>query len=181
MARRPLSDIEIAEARLVFRSSLDFNRGCVSEDSSWPDWVDRVGVQLHRRVRSPDGHNAITLGQTSFFPVVLNTSSAAITAGVLEDMGWLMHELTHQWQYQRQGWTYLASSLSVQLRLGRAAYDYRGNFPTQEAALQAARADGRRLAQFNLEQQGDLARDYYFRLKAGQNCDAWEPFIAELR
>ena len=181
MARRPLSDSEITEARLVFHSSLDYTHGYVSEDSSWPDWVDHLGAQLHRRVRAPDEHNAVTLGQTSYFPVALNTSSAAITAGVLQDMGWLMHELTHQWQFKRQGWTYLASTLSVQVRLGRAAYDYRGKYSTQEAALQAARAEGRHLGQFNLEQQGDIARDYYFRLKAGQNCGAWEPFIAEMR
>ena len=33
----------------------------------------------------------------------------------------------------------------------------------------------------NPEQQGDLARDYYYRLKAGLNCSAWEPFIQEMR
>jgi hypothetical protein len=67
------------------------------------------------------------------------------------------------------------------LRLGRMAYNYQGSYPTTEAALVAAHAEGKRLAQFNLEQQGDLARDYYYRLKGGLSCAAWEPFIHELR
>jgi hypothetical protein len=181
MASRPLTASEITEARMVFGASLDYTHAFVSEDASWPDWVDRLSAQLQRRGRDPADHNAITLGLTSFFPVALNTSPASIAAGNLHDMAWLMHELTHQWQYRHIGWSYLGAALSVQLRLRRMAYDYRGSFPTTEAALVAAHAEGRRLAQFNLEQQGDLARDYYYRLKGGLNCSAWEPFIQELR
>ena len=181
MASRPLSTSETTEAHMVFGSSLDYTHAYVSEDSSWPDWVDKLGASLQRRVRGPDDHNAITIGQTSFFPVTLDTSPPSIAAGNLRDMAWLMHELTHQWQYRHIGWGYLGSALSVQLRLGRLAYSYQGAYPTPEAALVAAHAEGRRLAQFNLEQQGELARDYYIRLKAGLNCGAWEPFIQELR
>jgi hypothetical protein len=181
MASRPLSPTEIAEARLVFQSSLDYTHAYVSEDASWPDWVDRLGASLQRRARPPDDHNAITLGQTSYFPVALDTSAESIAAGNLRDMAWLMHELTHQLQFRRMGWGYLPSALSVQLRLGPMAYNYQGNYPTVDAALVAAHAEGWRLAQFNLEQQGDIARDYYYRLKAGYNCSAWEPFIQEMR
>ena len=181
MASRPLSDSEIAEARLVFQSSLDYTHAYVSEDASWPDWVDSIGASLQRRVRDPDDHNAITLGQTSYFPVTLDTSPAAIAANQLRDMAWLMHELTHQWQFSRLGWSYLASALSVQLRLGRMAYNYQGDYPTLDAALLAAHAEGKKLADFNLEQQGDIVRDCYYRVKQGINTSAWDPFIAELR
>ena len=181
MPSRPVTPSEITEARMVFGNSLDYTHAFVSEDAGWPDWVDKLGASLQKRVRPPDDHNAITIGQTSFFPVVLDTSPDSIAAGKLRDIAWLMHELTHQWQYRHIGWGYLGAALSVQLRLGRMAYNYQGQYPTTEAALVAAHAEGRRLAQFNLEQQGDLARDYYYRVKAGLSCAAWEPFIQELR
>lgn len=181
MSSRPLSPSEIAEAQLVFGASLDYTHAFVFEDASWPDWVDKVGASLQKTIRNPDDHNAITIGQTSFFPVTLDTRAETIAAGRLRDMAWLIHELTHQWQFRNRGWSYLVSSLSVQLRLGRKAYDYQGTYPTLDAALVAAHAEGRRLAQFNLEQQGDLARDYYYRCKQGLNAEAWEPFIHELR
>jgi hypothetical protein len=180
MRNRPLSASEIAEARLVFGSSLDYTHAFVSENARWPDWVDKMGASFQKRVRQPDDHNAVTVGRTSYFPVVLDTKAETIAAGNLRDMAWLMHELTHQWQYRHQGWHYLGSALSVQIRLGRLAYNYQGTYPTTEAALLAAHNQGRRLAQFNPEQQGDLARDYYYRLKGGLSCAAWEPFIHEL-
>lgn len=181
MPARPLSAAEIAEARLVFASSLDYTHAFVFENARWPDFVDRMGAALQKRIRPPDDHNAVTVGQTSYFPVILDTKPESLAAGNLRDMAWLIHELTHQWQFRRLGWRYLGSALSVQMRLGRLAYNYQGAYPTTDAALLAAHSAGQRLAQFNPEQQGDLARDYYYRLKAGLNCGAWEPFIQEMR
>src|SRR5438067_1188074 len=113
MPARPLSASETAEARLVFASSLDYARVFVFEGARWPDFVDRVGASLQKRVRPPDEHNAVTFGQTSYFPVVLDTVAESVAAGNLRDMAWLIHELTHQWQYRRRGWSYLAAALSV--------------------------------------------------------------------
>ena len=101
---------------------------------------------------------------------------ADFTAAPVRMQGVLIHELTHVWQYQRFGWIYLARTLSVQLRSGREGYRY-----TLES--------GRRLADYNLEQQGDIARDYYCALKLGRNCTrtasrdpaAWEALVAEFR
>ena len=134
MPSRPLTDAEIAEARLVFAGSLDYTHAFVSENNRWPDWVDTMGASLQKRIRQPDDHNAITIGQTSYFPVTLGTGAEAIAAGNLRDIAWLMHELTHQWQYGHLGWSYLGSTLAVQLRLGRMAYNYQGSYPTTEAA-----------------------------------------------
>jgi len=181
MVIRPLSASEIVEARLVFDTSLDYTHAFVAENARWPDWVDHIGASVQKRIRPPDEHNAVTVGQTSYFPVALDTSAESVAAGKLRDMAWLIHELTHQLQYRRMGWVYLGQALAVQVRLGRQAYDYQGGYPTPEAALVAAHSEGRQLAQFNLEQQGDLARDYYYRLKAGLNCAPWEPFVHELR
>ena len=69
----------------------------------------------------------------------------------------------------------------MQLREGGQAYNYQREHPSREDALRAARAAGRRLANFNMEQQGDIARDYYALLKQGQDVSAWELFMAELR
>lgn len=180
MPRRPLTAAEITEARLVFGPGLDYGRAFVFENALWPDWIDGLGARLQKRMRHKDEHNAVTLGTTSYFPVTLNTAADAVAGGFLRDMSWLVHELTHQWQFQRWGWRYLTAALGVQLRLGRQAYDYRGNQASLEAALEAARAAGQTLTAFNPEQQGDIARDYYVRVKQKQNFAPWEPFIAEL-
>ena len=181
MIRRPLTAAEITEARLVFGPGLNYERAVVAENARWPDWVDQIGAKLQKRMRHKGEQNAITLGNTSFFPTMLNTGGEVVANGNLRDIGWLIHELAHQWQFQRWGWRYLTSALSVQLREGRNSYDYRRGHPSQEAALKAAHLAGRRLAYFNPEQQGDLARDFYFRLKRGEDCSAWDPFIIEFR
>ena len=181
MPRRPLTAAEIAEARLVFGPGLDYGRAYVAENAAWPDWIDQLGAKLQNRMHHKDEHNAVTLGSTSYFPVTLKTDADAVAGGFLRDMGWLVHELTHQWQFQRMGWGYLTTALSVQLREGRRAYDYRRDQPSLEAALQAARAAGHKLTSFNLEQQGDIARDYYVRYKQAQDCAAWDPFIGDFR
>ncbi len=181
MQRRLLSPTEIAEARLVFGSGLDYTRAFVAENARWPDWVDNLGMMLQGRRRGLREHNAVTLGSTSYFPVRLETTPEALASGHVRDMCWLIHELAHQWQYQHMGWRYLKDALGVQLRLGRAAYNYMRDFDNPQSALRAALERGHRLKNFNLEQQGDLARDYYFALKGGQDPSPWEPFVGEFR
>ena len=173
MPRRLLSPPEIAEARLVFGDGLDYSRTYVVENTPFPNWIATIGG-------SPRP-NAVTLGNVSYFPETLQTSAEDLALGNLGAICWLMHELTHQWQFQRMGWLYLLRALNVQLRQGRQAYAYVGKHPSPEAALKAARAANRRLTDFNMEQQGDLARDYYLTLKQGRDASAWEPFVAEFR
>jgi hypothetical protein len=167
-SRRRLSANEIAEARLVFGPGLHYYRAFVVENTEFPNYVARLG-------RAPRP-NAVALGTTCYFPETLRTAPEVIASGDLRSMAWLIHELTHVWQFQRLGWVYLARTLSVQLRSGRAGYHY-----TLEP--------GRRLADYNLEQQGDIARDYYCALKLGRNCTRtlqrdpadWELLVAEFR
>ena len=70
-----------------------------------------------------------------------------------------IHELVHIWQYQKLGSVYIPRALSAQL--SDEGYDYGGI-----ANLVKAVENGRRLKDFNLEQQGDIIADYY-RIKRG--------------
>jgi len=67
------------------------------------------------------------------------------------DMSWLIHELTHVWQYERMGAIYMAKAIHAQ---DNAGYDYGGVEALEENA-------GEGMLAFNLEQQGDIIRDYY--------------------
>ncbi|MBV6439104.1 MAG: hypothetical protein DYG98_11285 [Haliscomenobacteraceae bacterium CHB4] len=73
-----------------------------------------------------------------------------------------IHEMVHVWQYQRLGSVYIPRALWAQRTA--EGYDYGGI-----AALQQAVEQGKSLADFNYEQQGDIAADY-FCLKNG-----WKP------
>lgn len=173
MPKRSLTAFEQAEARRVFGDGLDYTRARIWDETPLPNWVADVGAALRFQRRTWD--NAVTLGDTSYFPMTLRAQEEA------GQMEWLIHELTHQWQYQQVGWRYLWEAVSVQVRFGPKGYDYSDNKPSKEAALTEAKASGKRLAHFNREQQGDLARDYYARLKQNHAVAAWEPFIAEFR
>jgi len=168
MPRRQLSPTETAEARLVFGAGLKYGRISIVENTEFPNIVAAIG-------RAPKP-NAVSLGGTIYFPETLLTSAQDIAQGNLRAMAWLMHELAHQWQYQRMGWVYLARSGWVQVTQGRTGYVYEI-------------VPGRKLADYNLEQQGDIARDYYCALKTGWNCThtaqrepaAWEALVEEFR
>jgi hypothetical protein len=84
---------------------------------------------------------------------------------------WLVHEMTHAWQYQH-GFPFVRLAWQALLR----RYDYGG-----EAGLRAALAAGKRFTAFNTEQQGEILRDYYLRLVGFQPTDAWEPFVTQVR
>jgi hypothetical protein len=60
--------------------------------------------------------------------------------------------------------------------MGSAAYAY-----GWESGLTAALARGDRLEDFNPEQQAEIARHYYYRLKKGLDVSAWKPWIQALQ
>lgn len=179
MSLRPLTESELVEARLVFGAGLDYARVRVNEGAYFPpNFIADLGALFQGRKRTWD--NAITLGDVSYFPRRLKTTPAEIAAD-LTDSGWLMHELTHQWQFQTAGWRYLAEALNVQIRQGLAAYNYTGQLGSPRAALRAARQAQRRFLDFNREQQGDIVRDYYWARKRGEEVAEWEPFMDDMR
>jgi len=174
MHRRNLSSHESIEARLVFGASIAYERVVIIEEAAWPNWVGRLGSWLSR-TEAPS-NNAVALGNKLYFSKRLLTDNSADPVGSLTNMDWLIHELTHVWQYQHFGLAYLPQVMWTHLRDRSATYHY--GF---EPGLIKALARGGRLENFNREQQGEIARHYYYRLKEGKNVSAWLPFIAEFQ
>ena len=115
--KRPLSPLERTEAALVFGASIDYERVVVVENAGWPDTIAQLAGSL--RGSPPPSHNAITLGNHTYFPIELQTGTAPLDLNGLSDMAWLVHELTHVWQYQHNGPLYLIQALWAQIKLGR--------------------------------------------------------------
>jgi len=151
VGRRTLTPQEHAEARIVFGAGLDYSR---------------IRIREHRILGA--GGIARTLPGSVNFP-----RGASATGTFLP---WLMHELTHAWQYQHGIGLGRTATTALLCWAGLRSYDYGG-----EAALAAATTAGRGLRSFNTEQQADIARDYYRALKAGRPVDVYLPFVSELR
>ncbi len=92
------------------------------------------------------------------------------------NMGLLIHELTHVYQYEQVGSRYIGEALHAQRRMGMACYHYGG-----ESGLATARAAGWTLRTFNREAQAQIAQDFYMRQAAGKDLAVYESFIEELR
>jgi hypothetical protein len=73
--------------------------------------------------------------------------------GALSDPHFI-HEMVHVWQYQHFGSCYIPRALWAQRT--KAGYNYGGI-----EGLEAALAAGKRLLDFNWEQQGDIVADYF--------------------
>jgi hypothetical protein len=85
----------------------------------------------------------------------------------------LVHEMIHVYQYEQAGSRYLAEALLGQREEG---YGYGG-----PEGLVAANAQGKRLADFNREQQAQIAQDYLAALRVRAPIGPYEPFIEQLR
>jgi len=175
LSGRRLTDFERGEAQKVFGDSIRYAKVRIHEGSPWTNLVAKVGAKINREP-TPKWANAVTLGNASHFPRILRGNPPPAGTHSIVDLAWMIHELTHVWQYQHTGTIYLWRALRADLTLGIRAYEYGG-----EHGLRDARASGRRLADFNPEQQGDIARHYYTRLRDGLDTSAWEPYIEELR
>lgn len=165
---RPLYDWEIAEARKVFGTSLHYAAIRIHECSTWTDAIDRLGRKLKKL--PPPGlteHNAVTLGNHCHFPV--NLPDKLVPLGDLMDffMPWLIHELTHAWQFQHTGWFYIVRALAAQFRYGAGAYDFGG----AGNLIRRRQQDHWTIKNFNPEQQGDIAKAYYNYSRTGNKVD----------
>ena len=99
-----------------------------------------------------------------------------LPASKASDISLLVHELTHVYQYERVGSLYIGQGLWAQFRLGRQAYEYGG-----ADGLLAGRAAGKRLNDYNREQQSQIAQDYISLLQNDCDTEAYNPFIRELQ
>jgi RHS repeat-associated protein len=166
--RNLLSEEEIRIAELVFHGAIDLSKVRITEDEF-----------------ESFGGYARTLGNTINFP-----------KGARKNKALFIHELTHVWQYQTKGWIYAPRALGAQITTG---YDYRipdpnskklvdspsvtifsGKLPKDESLIEE-RKKGKTLSDFNEEQQADIIRDYYVRLKANDDVSAYEPFIRDIQ
>ncbi len=175
MPIRSLRPEEIAEARLVFADGLDYTRCRVLEQSEFPNVIGRVGA-FFRGAKPPDA-NAITVRDISYFPRMLTTNNVTDRLW-LTDIGWLMHELTHQWQYQHDGLRYLVEAIFA------PTYVYTAPHERPNDALKRYSQAGKKFRDFNREQQGDIVRDYYWSLRLdGADADrsGWDTYLAEIR
>jgi hypothetical protein len=174
---RKLYDWEAKEFSIVFGNSLDTDRVRIHEFASFPDWIDRLGRFLKRM--PPPGeheHNAVTLGNHCFFPVGMPEKLLPVNDPMGYKHDWLVHELTHAWQYQHMGWRYLFNALYAQFREKAKAYDFGG-----ESGLLKSRQKQVSFKKFNPEQQGNIVQTYYVRQRAGKDLSAWQPYIEELQ
>ena len=168
MATRSLYPQELVEVQHIFGVGLDTARVIISEGNPLPNWVGRIGAFI-KRCPAPV-ENAITVRDTSYFP-------RELTADVT-DVAWLIHELTHQWQYQHDGIRYLFEALRAR------TYVYTAPGETPSAALKRLWRENKKFRDFNREQQGDIIRDCYLAMKqplAPQDLAAWEPYLREIR
>ncbi|MEZ4909619.1 MAG: hypothetical protein R2774_02030 [Saprospiraceae bacterium] len=65
-----------------------------------------------------------------------------------------IHELVHIWQYQRYGTVYMGRAISAQR--SKEGYDYGGVSKLYQSMIR-----GKRLEDFNFEQQAEIIEDYY--------------------
>lgn len=89
------------------------------------------------------------------------------------NMDIVLHELVHVFQYERAGSRYFAEALVAQQQEG---YGYGGADGLREAFTK-----GKRLREFNREQQAQIVQDYYMHLRHGWDAEAFRPYIDELR
>lgn len=177
VSKRRLYSWEIAEFYPVFAASLNYEKVWVHENNPWPDRIDRLGRRFKGMPPPGDNdHNAITLGNHTYFPVQLPTYLPSEGDADLYKIDWLIHELTHAWQYQHIGWRYLLKALLAQFRDKERAYDYGG-----EEGLIKSREEGKKFHQYNPEQQGNIVQAYYLRRRGGQDVSAWQPYIDDLQ
>ena len=172
---RPLYAWEIEEARRVFADGLRFQNVRIHENVAWPNFINRIGMFL-KRMPYVAVNNAITLGNHIYFPIQMLKEKVTLGHPDHYKLDWLIHELTHVWQFQRLGWSYLPMAIQAQIREGEKAYDFGG-----EHGLIECHNKGWKLSDFNLEQQGDIARSYYLAICHGKDIDAWRPYVDELR
>ncbi len=176
MPTRSLTAAERAEAQKIFGDGLDYDRCRISEGGELPNIVGRIGAFLRGKA-APEA-NAITVGDCSYFPRVLKTEEQTDQQQWLTDMGWLMHELTHQWQYQHDGPRYLIEAILS------PTYVYTPPNESHNDALKGFSKEGKTFRDFNREQQGDIVRDYFWSTCLdgdGADRSGWLSYLDEVR
>jgi hypothetical protein len=179
---RSLTEFERSEAKKIFGNRLKYDQVRIFEGAGLPNLLDDIGRFLKQMPRREiNVKNAITLGNNCFFGRELGTDeikpgTTSLTKPQVAEMSWLIHELTHAWQYQTLGWSYLWTAWDAQSKLGASVYDFGG-----ETNLAKRSKEGGKLKEFNLEAQGGIVQKYYERTARAEDTDAFEHFIKQIR
>jgi hypothetical protein len=156
---RRMLPAEIDEAERVFGHTIPYLDVRLVESSPVAARIARLSGQVHM---AHDTALAVTIFNTIHFERDLRPDNA--------DMPWLIHELTHVWQYVQHGPRYLTDALQAQARAGKEAY-----------SIEEGIAQGWPWERFNLEQQGDVAKAYYYALRDGLDLRPYAAYAAVLR
>lgn len=172
---------EITQARSVFGDTLRYEKVLIHEYAKWPDAIDNLGRKLKKDVpRKPGEHNAITIGYRCYFPVGLPLNQPGIHDQEFYKTTWLIHELTHCWQYQRLGIRYIFMALQAQFKQGPDAYRI-----GDAHELAEKRQKGLNFFDFNPEQQGRLNETFFVALNnlpdQQEIYNACYPYISDER
>ena len=192
---RPMTQQEIDDARQVFEDSLDYDHIWFATSDILNDII--FGIQDFVR-DNPDSRAFVTNSLVNFDP----------DDGF--DRSTMIHELTHVWQYQTSGSTYLADAVFAQATgagVADDAYNYgyettntflpipvdyagtteqrqRGQLTGEGAQDELAAAAGN-LAGFNPEQQGQIVMHYYVRKvllgRPAADWAPWQPYVDVVR
>jgi len=156
---RMMTPLEIHEAQRVFGNSIPYEDVRIIEDSVLARKIAQLSSRVHL---AQDKKLAVTLFNSIHFSAHLEREG--------RDMPWLVHELTHVWQYGQLGPRYLVDALQAQAAQGHAAYE-----------IETGLAERWPWAKFNLEQQGDVARECYLTLLKGGDTSTFDPYSRTLR
>ena len=151
---RRLTDFETEEAKKVFGDALPYSAIRIDENSVFA----KIGAQSTGKSN---------LGLVTFRTVNFTRKIECKNDSL--DMAWLIHELVHVAQMQSLGSQYLFEALYAQKTSG---YSYGG-----EKTLQL----GLNYENFNLEQQADIAKNYYKTLQRNRDITFYQPYIDALR
>jgi hypothetical protein len=143
---RKLTDREVEIAKSVFGDSLNYDLVRIDKGATLgPSWTNRPYTSFH----------------------TIN-SWGNLGENPADERATLIHELTHVWQYERDGSIYMPDALGSQKKPGLTpgfntlGYDYGG-----ATMLNSHKSDG--LAWFNYEAQAQIVEDYY-KLKYEPNA-----------
>ena len=166
---------EIYEAQTVFARQIYYHSVRIHECSKFSIFMHRI-VSMYRKEISNHPPSAISIGNHIYFPVNLPNKPISVNHPEHYKIGWLIHELTHVWQFQHIGWKYLTQAIQLQIQMGKKAYNFGG-----EKGLKTMLKEQKHINDFNLEQQGDITRTYYERKTQAKSVQSWEPFIEDIR
>jgi hypothetical protein len=151
---RCLTNTEITEAKRVFGDSISY----------WKVRIDNFSLIAALGSFFSGGGG---MGVTTFHTINFNRKIICTPGST--DMTWLIHELTHVAQYENIGMQYLGEALHAQATTG---YNYGG----------LTGLTGKKLKDFNREQQAVIIEDYYYDvLYGGTPASYYIGFINDAR